>query len=284
MLQLHAITTCDEPPRTIVAIAPVTPRRAGLMEAAALVDAGKRACETHGRPDLAARLESAHAAGAATADYVVVVGDFKQGKSSLVNALVAASVCPVDDNVATAVPTYVRHGPHTQAEVVFRDRRQPMAIEEAGAFAVEGGGQRTPREPIVAVDIRIPCDLLDDGLVLVDTPGVGGLGSAHGAANLAALSMADAVVFVTDAEEELSQVDLDFVRRARALCPTVLCVLTKTDFYPAWRAVKARDEELLGLPVVAVSAPLRSLALDTADTALDEESGFAELAEVVRTR
>ena len=47
--------------------------------------------------------------------------------------------------------------------------------------------------------------------------------------------MADAVVFVTDASQELTRSELDFVRQARDLCRTVVCVLTKTDFYPAWR-------------------------------------------------
>ena len=45
---------------------------------------------------------------------VLVVGEFKQGKSQLVNALVNAPVCPVDDDIATAVPTVVRHAETTR--------------------------------------------------------------------------------------------------------------------------------------------------------------------------
>jgi hypothetical protein len=264
--------------------APVTPDRAVRNEAGALVDLGLRACEAYRRPDLAARLAAARRALVDPAVHIVVVGDFKQGKSSLVNALLGAACCPVDDNVATAVPTYLRHGPQPLAELTFEGdppRRQPIPVDEVPHFAVEGVGHR-PGERITAVEIRVPCDVLADGLVLVDTPGVGGLGSAYAPANLAALSMADAALFVTDAERELTQIELDFLRQARELCGTVVCVLTKTDFYPAWRTVRGLNERHLSerqldVPVIAVSSPLRSLAVETGDAALNEESGFAEL-------
>src|SRR5919107_5986632 len=77
-------------------------------KAVAVVDLGLRACEAYDRPDAAARLTAARRALADPVLHVVVAGEFKQGKSSLVNALVGAAVCPVDDDVATALPTYVR--------------------------------------------------------------------------------------------------------------------------------------------------------------------------------
>src|SRR5690606_4297166 len=49
---------------------------------------------------------------------------------------------------------------------------------------------------------------------------------------------AEAVLFVTDASQELTAAEVEFLRRARQVCPTVACVLTKTDFYPAWRKVR----------------------------------------------
>src|SRR5262249_38402496 len=89
-----------------------------------------------------------------------------------------------------------------------------------------------------AVDVSLPRQLLRDGLVLVDTPGVGGgLSSAQAAATLRALASADAVVFVTDASQELSAPELALLRQAKDLCPQLVCALTKTDFYPEWRRI-----------------------------------------------
>jgi hypothetical protein len=267
-----------------------------VAKAAAVVELGVRACTAYGRPDLAARLAAARRSLVDPVVHVVVVGEFKQGKSSLVNALVGGNVCPVDDDVATAVPTYVRHGPEPAADLLFDEdppRRQAIALEEVRGWVVERppdaglserrGPAGAPDVPRVAgVEVRIPRKLLAGGLVLVDTPGVGGLGSAHAAASLAAATMADALVFVTDASQELTRSELDFLRRARQMCDIVVCALTKTDFYPYWRKIKDLDTghlraAQLDLPVLPVSSMLRSRAVATNDPALNGESGFAEL-------
>ncbi|HEX6871030.1 MAG TPA: dynamin family protein, partial [Micromonosporaceae bacterium] len=130
--------------------------------------------------------------------------------------------------------------------------------------------------------------MLAGGLVIVDTPGVGGLGSAHAAASLAAIAMADAVVFVTDASQELTRSELDFLQRAQHLCSTVICVITKTDFYPAWRRIRELNQGHLAgrvdAAVLAVSSTLRSRAVQANDTALNAESGFADLVRFVTDR
>lgn len=250
-----------------------------------LVDVGLRACEAFGRPDLAARLTAVRARLADPVMHIVVAGEFKQGKSSLVNALVGAPVCPVDDDAATAVPTFVRHGEKAEAELVWPGedaRREAIELADVRRHVVENG----ETERVSGVEIRIPRTILAGGLILVDTPGIGGLGSAHSAASLAAISLADAVLFVTSAAQELTRSEVDFLRRARALCPTVACVLTKTDFYPAWRRIRDIDAGHLKaeaeLPLFPVSSALRARAVRTSDTALNTESGFPALIEFVR--
>ena len=90
-------------------------------------------------------------------------------------------------------------------------------------------------------EVGLPRKLLSGGLVLVDTPGVGGLGSAHGAATMSALPSADAVLLVSDAAQEYTAPELEFLDAAMKLCPNVACVLTKTDLYPHWRRIEELD-------------------------------------------
>jgi GTP-binding protein EngB required for normal cell division/gas vesicle protein len=258
---------------------------ATVSRAEELVRVAIRACEAYGRADLAERLGRTAKGLKDPAVHIVVAGEFKQGKSSLVNALLGAQVCPVDDDVATAVPTYVRHGPEPAATLLYDGdppRREPIPIDDVRKYAVEYGGAT---QRVAGVEVHLPRKLLAGGLVMVDTPGVGGLGSAHAAASLAAISMADAVVFVTDASQELTRSELDFVRQARQLCKTVVCVLTKTDFYPAWRRIKELDEghlrQVVDVPLMAVSSSLRTRAVQANDTALNAESGFADLVRFV---
>jgi hypothetical protein len=270
-----------------------TPRTTAVSKAAAVVELGLRACEAYDRPDLAARLTAAKQRLADPAIHVVVVGEFKQGKSSLVNALLGATVCPVDDDLATAVPTYVRHGPEPAAQLLFDTdppRREPISVDEVRGWVVEQSANAAASpEPVVGVEVQIPRKLLAGGLVLVDTPGVGGLGSAHAAASLTAASLADALVFVTDASQELTRSEMEFLRQAKDLCGTVVCALTKTDFYPFWRKIKDLDTEhlqraRLDAPVLAVSSTLRSRAVATNDPALNGESGYAELVRFLAER
>ena len=214
---------------------PATAGTDAVAAATAVVDLGLSACEAYGRPDLAARLTIARRRLADPGIHIVVVGEFKQGKSSLVNALLGAPVCPVDDDVATAVPTYVRHGAEAGAHLILDEdppRREPIPMEDVRRYAVEGGQGAAGEKTVAGVEVLLPRTMLAGGLVVVDTPGLGGLGSAHAAASLAAISMADAVLFVTDASQELTRSELDFLSRARDLCGTVACVVTKTDFYP----------------------------------------------------
>ncbi|HET6532974.1 MAG TPA: dynamin family protein [Actinoplanes sp.] len=256
-------------------------------KAVAVVDLGLRACEAYDRPDAAARLAAARRALADPVLHVVVAGEFKQGKSSLVNALVGATVCPVGDDVATAVPTYVRHGAQPEASVLVEaaeePRRESITMADVRRYVMESdAGEPDAGAPrVTGVEVRLPRKILAGGLVLVDTPGVGGLASPHAAASLAAVSMADAVIFVTGAAQELTRSEVDFLQRARNLCPVVACVLTKTDFYPAWRRIRDLNEQHLAahcpVPLMPVSSPLRSRAVKANDTGLNAESGYPHL-------
>ncbi len=262
-----------------------------VTEAASVVDLALRACEAYDRSDLTGRLTAARRTLDDPAVHIVVAGEFKQGKSSLVNALVGASVCPVDDDVATAVPTYVRYGETAEARLLYDGdppSRQPIAVEDVRAHVVEGVRTAPLTQDaarVIGAEILLPRRLLAGGLVLVDTPGVGGLGSAHAAASLAAIAMADAVVFVSDASQELTRSELDFLQHARRMCRTVICVLTKTDFYPAWRTIRDLDlghlRPLADVAVVSVSSTLRAMAVKANDSNLNNESGFAELVRFV---
>ncbi len=268
---------------------PVPGDQAVLTQAAELVALGMRACEGYGREDLGARLAVTSRTLADPAVHIVVAGEFKQGKSSLVNALLGANVCPVDDDVATAVPTYLRYGPELKAELLYAGdppRRETIPMDDVRRYVVESGDglAGAPTARVAGVEVALPRTMLSGGLIVVDTPGVGGLGSAHAAASLAAISVARAVIFVTDASQELTRTEVDFLRRARSICDTVICVMTKTDFYPAWRRIRDLNAGHLradGIGVLCVSSSLRARAVQANDAALNTESGFPELVRFV---
>ncbi|MEU7908853.1 dynamin family protein [Actinoplanes sp. NPDC049118] len=261
-----------------------------LRRATEIVDLALRACEAYDRADLRGRLTAVRETLADPVVHIVVVGEFKQGKSSLVNALVGTKVCPVNDDVATALPTYVRYGKEPSAQVLLDEvppRRESVPVDRVREFVLEqdAGGAV---DGVTGVEVRLPRQLLSSGLVIVDTPGVGGLGSVHSAASLTAASMADALLFVTDAAQELTRSELEFLRQAREVCSTAVCVLTKTDFYPYWRKIRDLNAgHLRGageLPIIPVSSDLRLRAVAAGDKELNVESGFPDLVKFVSQR
>ncbi|MBX7267428.1 dynamin family protein [Micromonospora sp. Llam7] len=261
-----------------------------LQQATRIVDLAQHACEAYDRADLAGRLAGVRATLADPVVHIVVVGEFKQGKSSLVNGLVGHDICPVDDDVATALPTYIRFGKEPSAQLLLDEvppRREPVPIDRVREFVLEKETEGAVAG-VTGVEVRLPRRLLSSGLVIVDTPGVGGLGSVHAAASLTAASMADALLFVTDAAQELTRSELQFLRQAREVCSTAVCVLTKTDFYPHWRKIRDLDAGHLhgeaDMPIIAVSSDLRRRAVAGGDKELNAESGFPDLVKFVAQR
>ncbi len=255
-------------------------------------------CAQQGRRDLVSRLTHTSRRLGDPSVRVLVVGEFKQGKSLLINALVGAPVCPVDDDLATSVPMEVGYGEVPAAALFLAPsasassleasvKEEPVALDALAATLMEHT-ERSDGRTVVGARASLPRALLRDGLVLVDTPGVGGLASSHSANTIAALPSADAVILVSDASSEFTAPEVTFLRQALSACPTVLCVLSKTDLYPQWRRVLEIDrghlERLdLRLPTMAISSNLRLAAVSHEDAALNEESGFPGLVRYLHT-
>lgn len=255
--------------------------------AVGVLDLALQATDAYDRPDLGRQIASIRARITDPTMRVLVVGEFKQGKSSVVNALVTAPVCPVDDDVATAVPTTVRYAEAPEAVALWategdaEPRREQVDLDDIAAFVSEAGNPGNERN-LAGFEIGLPRQLLRSGLVLVDTPGVGGLGSTHSSATIAALPSADAVLLVTDASQELTEPELEFLQMARELCPTLGCVVTKTDFHAPWRKIVELDRSHLAahglrVPVFPTSATLRMTAATHHDRELNDEAGYPAL-------
>ncbi len=256
------------------------------VEIGSLVASAIEAVATAGRDDLRDRLQMALDRALRPATVICVVGEFKQGKSSLVNALLGRTVCPVDDDLATSAVTLVHHRP--EPAVVVRRRLETgelsaerIPTDDLADVVTERGNPNNERQ-IDRVEIGFPHPLLATGLAVVDTPGMGGLGAGHAAATVAYLPFADGLLFVTDASAELSRSEVDFLKQAVAACPTVVFCLSKTDVYGEWRRLLEIDRGHLqtaglDLPMLSLSASLRTAALKRKNDELDKASGYPDL-------
>ena len=262
-----------------------------------LVEHGLQLAQTADRADLRKRLEQAAGRLRDPSVRVIVVGEFKQGKSKLINALVNAPVCPVDDDIATSVPTVVRHGEPASAAILVPKadsdggeegsvERQPIPIEDIAAYVSEQGNPGNSKK-LVAAEVYLPRKILTGGLTVIDSPGVGGMGSSHTLTTLTALPTADAMLLVSDASQEYTEPELRFLRQAMRITPSVVGVLSKTDLYPEWRRVADMDRSRLDtvapdIPLFPLSSDLRLEASRLQDAELNGESGFPALVRHLR--
>jgi hypothetical protein len=256
-----------------------------------IVDNVGRLAASTGRVDLAQRLENTHSRLEDPNVRVIVVGEFKKGKSKLINALVNAPICPVDDDIATSVPTSVGYATQPDAWVTVQGegeespRRQRVPLEDLAQFVSEQGNPSNERKVLTA-EVVLPRELLKGGLRLIDSPGVGGLDSTNALATLSALSSAHAVLLVSDASQEYTEPEVQFLKHAMRVSPNVAAVLAKTDLYPQWRDIERIDKSHLGgigdVPIFSVSSDLRLIAAEGHDRELNAESGFPALVSHLR--
>ncbi|MFZ9017616.1 MAG: dynamin family protein [Ilumatobacteraceae bacterium] len=267
------------------------PAAAATTVLADLAEATRRAASAYGRPDLADRLDRVARRSTDRPVRVLVVGEFKQGKSTLVNSLLNADVCGVADDVSTVVPTTVRFGDEPTATLHFVTdedvpRTETIELSTVREWATEQGNPGN-RAGLASVEVTIPRKLLQSGIAIVDTPGVGGLDSAHGAAAAAALTDAEMVLFVSDCSQALTASELGFLKIAHEHCRNLVLVQPKTDIQANWRSVVATNRELferegIDARILPISSALRGVGVRENSTELNEEAGFPEVIRAVR--
>jgi hypothetical protein len=175
---------------------------------------------------------------------VIVVGEKNRGKSSLINALIGRpDLLPVDADVATNVILTVGYAKDESAIVHSTDHPDGhfvITLDDIAEYAAldQETSPPTARHPeITRVDVGIDAPILRDGLVLIDTPGVGGLVAGHTALTLSLLERADALLFVVNGSVELRASEIEFLHQASHRVPTVLFALTGIDKYAGSAAV-----------------------------------------------
>jgi GTP-binding protein EngB required for normal cell division len=183
----------------------------------------------HGLVEFRGRLEAMTARLEDGRFEIAFFGRVSSGKSSLLNALLGAEVLPVGINPITAVPTKLQRGATSRAMLTFADgRRQEIALQELACFVTEEGNPGNTRN-IMRVVAEVPSPKLREGIVLVDTPGLGSLARRGARETLAYLPSADLGVLLIDAGATLSDEDLGTLRLLYQAAIPSLILLSKAD-------------------------------------------------------
>ncbi len=161
---------------------------------------------------------------------VLVAGEAKRGKSTLINALLGRALLPMGVTPLTALATTVRHGREEGTTAVFRDGRAEGFPLSALDDLVTERGNPGNRRHLASVTVVADAPVLARGVELVDTPGTGSVYAHNTAAAEAALGTMDAAVFVLTADPPVSASERELMARVAELSVTMFVVLNKSDY------------------------------------------------------
>ena len=170
----------------------------------------------------------------------LVVGEFKRGKFTLLNALVGEELLPMGVQPVTTAPTRVGSGPARRAVVRFRDGAEREITTDQVRDYVDEARNPGNRRGVARVDIELPAGL-PPGAALVDVPGLGSVHRHNTESALAALPEADAALVVASVDPPIGEAEVRLLRAVREHAARLDVVLNKIDYLDGDGRTAAED-------------------------------------------
>jgi GTP-binding protein EngB required for normal cell division len=225
---------------------------------------------------------------------LAVLGQFKRGKSTVLNALLGQSALPIGIVPVTAISTFLEPAAALKIRVTyvsgkvekFEPKTTEALREKLTAFVTEEANPRNVLN-VARVDVFLPAQILERGVVLIDTPGVGSTLRHQTAAADAILPECDAALLVVSADPPITEIEIDYLARIRQTVARLIIVLNKIDMIEPHERKKAAtflrdalvDHAALDpfTPIFSLSARDALRAKEFGDAEAFAASGFEEL-------
>ena len=161
--------------------------------------------------------------------YVACVGQFKRGKSTLLNALVGRAVVPTGFVPVTAVPTVIRFGEAPRARVRMRDGAwRDVVLSDLKEYVTEEFNPENMKA-VDGAEVFVPSPLLSSGMCFVDTPGLGSVFTGNTATTKAFIPHIDAALVVVGADPPIAGEELALVESIGKQVQDLILVINKAD-------------------------------------------------------
>ncbi|MGO9020000.1 MAG: dynamin family protein [Syntrophobacteraceae bacterium] len=195
---------------------------------------------------------------------LVVVGQFKRGKTCLINALLGADILPVSVLPLTSIVTIVVYSETVAVKVFFKNgKKVDIPVESLPDYVTETGNPKNDKE-VSEVAVLYPSPYLKDGVRLVDTPGVGSVYIHNTDVAYRYLPKSDAALFLLSIDQPVSSAELEFLNDVREYAGRIFFLLNKTDYLSAGEVgsallfAKETLEQIMGpdIKIFPISAKL----------------------------
>lgn len=143
---------------------------------------------------------------------VVVLGEFKRGKSTFINALIGKDLLPTDVLPETATINALIYNEKPELQIIMQDGSiEKGEVERSFLERFSAKNQTEECSKIKYIKIGYPFKLLDANVVIVDTPGVSDLNEQRCDVTYNFIPKANAVLFLLDANSPLKKSERDFI-------------------------------------------------------------------------
>ncbi|MCX8069613.1 MAG: dynamin family protein [Thermodesulfovibrionales bacterium] len=220
---------------------------------------------------------------------LVVVGQFKRGKTSLINALLGANILPVAVVPLTSIVTILTYGESLKVEVHFNEGRiDNIRPQDIADYVTEKGNPKNAKD-VNEVVITYPSQYLKDGVRLIDTPGVGSIYQHNTDVAYQYLPKSDAALFLLSVDQPMSRAELDFLKDVKEYSNKIFFLLNKADYLndkdlqESIEFSKGVLNEALGseIKIFPISARLALEGSLAASNEMIKKSGLPEFTEVL---
>ena len=161
--------------------------------------------------------------------YLAVLGQFKRGKTTFINALLGEEILPTGILPLTSIITLIRFGERKKAEVVFLDnRRCTIDPTELRQYVSESENAKNEKK-VHHVELAYPSSFLKNGIVLIDTPGVGSIALHNTETTQGFLPSIEAAVVLLGADPPVTQVEFQFIDELFSTVEKAFFLLNKSD-------------------------------------------------------
>lgn len=157
-----------------------------------------------------------------------VIGEFKRGKSTLINALLERDLLPTGVLPVTAVPIEIAAGTDSVVIEHFDGAEVAVRMSQLTDYVTEAANPRNTKG-VRRARVRLAADLLADGAVLVDTPGLGSVHTHNSAAAEEAIEDTDGAVLVLSAEAPLAERERALLHRLAEHAVRTFVVVNRID-------------------------------------------------------
>lgn len=172
---------------------------------------------------------------------LVVLGEFKRGKTTLLNALMGTELLPTAVVPLTSVVTVIQYGDNLKLRVVFLSGDcKEINLTDISEYVTEEGNPGNEKN-VKLVELEYPSPYLKEGVLLIDTPGVGSIYQNNTDMTYNFLPSMDAAIFMLSSDQPISQSECSFLKEIKQYSAKTFFILNKIDYLEEEDRQKALD-------------------------------------------